>query len=117
MTIVAAVSLALASGCGATREVRVENAAGFARMFDGPTAVLRVSADRERESKAAYMAWGVVHNTNPALSFAEKVADAAREYAGLAVISPAEAACSQTRWRPERGGDRRSESRWRNPLR
>ena len=58
----------------------------------GPSAVLRVLTPDDTRILARGSEWGVVRTQNPALRFAEILASAAREDAGIEVIPPHEVA-------------------------
>ena len=88
--LICTVGLVSAVGCASRGEIVLEGADGFARMPQGRTAVLDVTASYEAESKSAKWLWGMVEQASAAQVFAEQLAHAARQEGGLDVLTARE---------------------------
>jgi len=88
--LICTVGLLGAVGCASRGEIHLEGADDFARMPQGRTALLDVTASYEAESKSARWLWGVIEQASAAQGFAEQLAHAARQEGGLDVLSAKE---------------------------
>lgn len=82
---------ALLSGCAVRNCLTIDGKGDLSAMPPGPCAVLSVTARPMPTAKAVQFIWGSVHTVNADARFAELLAHAAREDAGIKVLLPFEA--------------------------
>jgi len=87
----ALLALALLPGCGVRNCLTIDSKGDLSATPPGPCAVLLVTARPTAKAKAVQFMWGSVHTANAESSFAELLAHAAQEDAGIKVLLPFEA--------------------------
>lgn len=88
--VAALLTAALAAGCGVRSTFTIRGSGTFGATPDGPSAVLRVTAEEEAVSRSGEVTWGKIHTPNVQEGFAERLAYVAAQEAAIDVLPQSE---------------------------
>jgi hypothetical protein len=86
--LVALLGLFLTCGCTVRNSRTISGSGSFASNPGGPTAVLRVTAERRSDPRTGQTTWGLINTPNVEARFGEFLASEASRDGGLTVIDP-----------------------------